>query len=81
MYNYQLFIHPARKTYCESATSDDYVAGIHKDTRARILNLAIVSKAKDKRLNGLIGLWVAWSLTVGGVSNPRSPAEGPSPDI
>jgi hypothetical protein len=48
-------LYATRKTYYKSATSDEYVLVIRKESRARIPNLAIVSKAKDRPFKQLTG--------------------------
>ena len=45
-YIIDLFLQPVRKTYYKSTTSNKYVLGIRKETRAS-LNLAIMSKSQE----------------------------------
>ena len=53
MSNY-LIDYTACKTYYKNATSDESVLGIRKETQgARILNLAIIIKAKGKQFKQL----------------------------
>ena len=46
----KLLRQPTKQTY-ESATSNDYILGIRKETHPRILSLLIISKAEPEMLS------------------------------
>ena len=68
MYNYKLLIQPVRKTYYKSATSDERVPGICKETRARVVNLVIVSKSQGQTVKQLTGRFCSDIIIVSGAN-------------